>query len=78
MKFSPKNVNQLDLTILTMDQDGNKISNGIKSVFNKSSNEKLAIQSDSKNQDSFVAFTDQIRQESAHFDTYGEDFLRRI
>ena len=74
----PKNVNQLDLTILTMDQDGNKISNGIKSIFNKSSNEKLAIQSDSKNQDSFVAFTDQIRQESAHFDTYGEDFLRRI
>ena len=74
----PKNVNQLDLTILTMDQDGNKISNGIKSVFNKDSNNKFAIQSDSKNQDSFVAFTDQIRQESAHFDTYGEDFLRRI
>jgi hypothetical protein len=61
-----------------MDQDGNKISNGIKSVFNKVSNEKFAIQSDSKNQDSFVAFTDQIRQENAHFDTYGEDFLRRI
>ena len=46
----PKNLKNLNLTIVTLDQEGNKISNEIKSKINKRSAERFAKQVEIKEQ----------------------------
>ncbi|MDB3946984.1 Ig-like domain-containing protein [Candidatus Pelagibacter sp.] len=74
----PKNLKNLDLTIITMDQEGNKISNEIKSKINKRSAERFAKQIEIKEQTKFVSLTDQVGNEKLQFDNYGEDILSRL
>ena len=74
----PKNLKNLNLTIVTMDQEGNKISNEIKSKINKRSAERFAKQVEIKEQSKFVSLTDQVGNEKLQFDNYGEDILRRL
>ena len=74
----PKNLKNLNLTIVTMDQEGNKISNEIKSKINKRSAERFAKQMEIKEQSKFVSLTDQVGNEKFQFDNYGEDILRRL
>ena len=74
----PKNLKNLNLTIVTMDQEGNKISNEIKSKINKRSAERFAKQMEIKEQSKFVSLTDQVGNEKLQFDNYGEDILRRL
>ena len=74
----PKNLKNLNLTIVTMDQEGNKISNEIKSKINKRSAERFAKQMEIKEQSKFVSLTDQVGNEKLQFDDYGEDILRRL
>ena len=74
----PKNLKNLNLTIVTMDQEGNKISNEIKSKINKRSAERFAKQIEIKEQSKFVSLTDQVGSEKLQFDDYGEDILRRL
>jgi VCBS repeat-containing protein len=74
----PKNLKNLDLTIITMDQEGNKISNEIKSKINKRSAERFAKQMEIKEQSKFVSLNDQVGNEKIQFDNYGEDILSRL
>ena len=74
----PKNLKNLNLTIVTMDQEGNKISNEIKSKINKRSAERFAKQMEIKEQSKFVSLTDQVGNEKFQMDNYGEDILRRL
>ena len=74
----PKNLKNLNLTIVTMDQEGNKISNEIKSKINKRSAERFAKQVEIKEQSKFVSLTDQVGNEKIQFDNYGEDILSRL
>ena len=74
----PKNLKNLDLKIITMDQEGNKISNEIKSKINKRSAERFAKQIEIKEQTKFVSLTDQVGNEKLQFDNYGEDILSRL
>ena len=61
-----------------MDQEGNKISNEIKSKINKRSAERFAKQMEIKEQSKFVSLTYQVGNEKIQFDNYGEDILRRL
>ncbi|MDB4828351.1 Ig-like domain-containing protein, partial [Candidatus Pelagibacter sp.] len=74
----PKNLKNLDLKIITMDQEGNKISNEIKSKINKRSAERFAKQIEIKEQSKFVSLNDQVGNEKIQFDNYGEDILSRL
>ena len=74
----PKNLKQLDLSIVTMDQDGNKVSNDVNSKINKRSAERFAKQIEIKEQSKFVSLNDQVGNENFQFDNYGEDILRRL
>jgi VCBS repeat-containing protein len=74
----PKNLKNLDLKIITMDQEGNKISNEIKSKINKRSAERFAKQVEIKEQSKFVSLNDQVGNENFQLDNYGEDILRRL
>ena len=71
----PKNLKNLNLTIVTLDNDGNKISNDIKSKISKSSAERFAKQLELKEQTKFVSLTDQIGKEKTTFDDYGDCLL---
>ena len=74
----PKNLKNLNLTIVTLDNDGNKISNDIKSKISKSSAERFAKQLEIKEQTKFVSLTDQIGKEKTTFDDYGEGIINRL
>ena len=74
----PKNLKNLDLKIITMDQEGNKISNEIKLKINKRSAERFAKQVEIKEQSKFVSLNDQVGNENFQLDNYGEDILRRL
>ena len=74
----PKNLKNLNLTIITLDNDGNKISNDIKSKISKSSAERFAKQLELKEQTKFVSLTDQIGKEKNTFDDYGEGIINRL
>ena len=74
----PKNLKNLNLTIVTLDNDGNKISNEIKSKISKSSAERFAKQLESKKEARFVSLNEQVANERSSFDDYGSDILRRL
>jgi hypothetical protein len=61
-----------------MDQEGNKISNEIKSKINKRSAERFAKQVEIKELSKFVSLNDQVGNENFQLDNYGEDILRRL
>jgi len=74
----PKNLKNLNLTIVTLDKDGNKISNDVTSKINKRSAERFAKQVEIKEQSKFVSLNDQVGKENFQLDDYGEDILRRL
>ena len=74
----PKNLKNLNLTIVTLDKDGNKISNDVTSKINKRSAERFAKQVEIKEQSKFVSLNDKVGKENFQLDDYGEDILRRL
>ena len=74
----PKNLKNLNLSIITMDKDGNKISNDIKSKISKSSAERFAKQLEIKKETRFVSLNEQVANDRSSFDDYGSDILRRL
>ena len=74
----PKNLKNLNLTIITLDNDGNKISNDIKSKISKSSAERFAKQLEIKKETRFVSLNEQVANDRSSFDDYGSDILRRL
>ena len=74
----PKNLKNLNLTIVTLDNDGNKISNDIKSKISKSSAERFAKQLEIKKETRFVSLNEQVANDRSSFDDYGSDILRRL
>ena len=74
----PKNLKNLNLSIITMDKEGNKISNEIKSKISKSSAERFAKQLEIKKETRFVSLNEQVANDRSSFDDYGSDILRRL
>ena len=74
----PKNLKNLNLSIITMDKEGNKISNDIKSKISKSSAERFAKQLEIKKETRFVSLNEQVANDRSSFDDYGSDILRRL
>ena len=75
----PKNLKNLNLSIITIDAEGNKISNEIKSKISKSSAERFAKQLEAKKEQSrFVSLNEQVANDRSSFDDYGSDILRRL
>ncbi len=74
----PKNLKHLNLSIISIDADGNKIKNDIKGKINKRSAERFAKQIEIKEQTKFVSLTEQVGVEASIQDDYGSDIINRL
>ena len=74
----PKNLKSLNLSVITIDADGNKIKNGLETKINKRSAERFAKQIEIKEQSKFVSLTEQVGLEANIQDDYGSDILSRL
>ena len=74
----PKNLKHLNLSVISIDADGNKIKNDIKGKINKRSAERFAKQIEIKEQTKFVSLTEQVGVEANIQDDYGSDILSRL
>ena len=74
----PKNLKHLNLSVISIDADGNKIKNDIKGKINKRSAERFAKQIEIKELTKFVSLTEQVGVEANIQDDYGSDILSRL
>ena len=74
----PKNLKHLNLSIISIDTDGNKIKNDIKGKINKRSAERFAKQIEIKEQTKFVSLTEQVGVEANIQDDYGSSIINRL
>ena len=74
----PKNLKHLNLSIISIDADGNKIKNDIKGKISKRSAERFAKQIEIKEQTKFVSLTEQVGVEANIQDDYGSDIINRL
>ena len=74
----PKNLKHLNLSVISIDADGNKIKNDIKGKINKRSAERFAKQIEIKEQTKFVSLTEQVGVEANIQDDYGSDIINRL
>ena len=73
-----KKFKHLNLSIISIDADGNKIKNDIKGKINKRSAERFAKQIEIKEQTKFVSLTEQVGVEANIQDDYGSDIINRL
>ena len=67
-----------NLSIISIDTDGNKIKNDIKGKVNKRSAERFAKQIEIKEQTRFVSLTEQVGVEANIQDDYGSSIINRL
>ena len=74
----PKNLKHINLSIISIDAEGNKIKNDIKGKINKRSAERFAKQIEIKEKTKFVSLTEQVGVEANIQDDYGSDIINRL